>query len=242
MDERNSFRFGKTTIEYAVTRSARRKKTIQITLDPYDGVLVAAPMRAWKKSVEAFVRDRADWIVQKIGTSDLTPPRRQLVSGEELPYLGRSVPIVIETAELQTASVRFSNWEFTVQVLGRLSDDDRRLAIESAFEDWYRRQAGQRLPTVVDRWALRMGSSPTGVLIRGQRRRWGSCSADGTIRLNWRVVMAEPALIDYVVVHELLHLKVQNHSRDYWNALAQVMPDYLQRRQRLKDVGPYLTI
>ena len=94
------------------------------------------------------------------------------------------------------------------------------------------------LPEAVARWQGKVSrKQPSRVLIRNQRKRWGSCSSDGSIRLNWRVVMAEPALIDYVVVHELAHLDVMNHSPRYWKRVERVMPDYKARRKRLNDVG-----
>ena len=242
MAERGKFRHGTTTIEYTVTRSARRKKTIQITLDPYDGVLVAAPLRASKERVQSVVRDRADWIIRRTSTSVFTQRRHEFVSGESLLYLGRSVTMTVETTEENRILVKLDQLGFSVHVPARLNGDDRAAAIRSAFVEWYRRRADEQLPVVVQRWIPRIGSSPTELLIRGQRRIWGSCAADGTIRLNWRIIMAEPTLIDYVVVHELLHLKVRNHSQDYWAEFALVMPDYLRRRQRLNEVGPYLTI
>lgn len=242
MDERGSCRYDSTTIEYTVTRSPRRKKTIQITLDPYDGVLVAAPLRASKERVQSVVRNRADWIIRKTSAPEFTQRRREFVTGESLLYLGRSVKMTVDPTEKRWVLVELNPRSFSVQVPAQLNGDDRAAEIRSAFVEWYRRNANEQLPIVVRRWTPRIGSSPKNILIRGQRRIWGSCSPDGTIRLNWRIVMAEPALIDYVVIHELLHLRVRNHSQEYWREFSQVMPDYLQRRQRLKEVGPYLTI
>ena len=75
------------------------------------------------------------------------------------------------------------------------------------------------------------------ILIRDHRSYWGSCSHDGTLRFNWRVVMLEPALIEYLLVHELAHLEVRNHSADFWNLVARFLPDAKQRRRRLREAG-----
>lgn len=91
-------------------------------------------------------------------------------------------------------------------------------------------------------WADRLGCQVTRVITRDQRHRWGSCASDGTIRFNWRIVMAEPALIDYVVLHELLHLEIRNHGREFWEKLSAVMPDYRVRRARLREFGQTLVI
>jgi hypothetical protein len=79
-------------------------------------------------------------------------------------------------------------------------------------------------------------------MIRNQRRRWGSCSADGTLRFNWRLVMAPPAIIEYVVVHELAHLRVPNHSPAFWAEVARFIPDYKARRTALRQLGPSLSL
>ena len=74
-------------------------------------------------------------------------------------------------------------------------------------------------------------------MIRDQRQRWGSCAPDGTLRFNWRVMMLEPALVDYVIVHELAHLTVRSHSDDYWQLVIQVVPDAQERRRKLRAIG-----
>ena len=80
------------------------------------------------------------------------------------------------------------------------------------------------------------------VLIRDQRQRWGSYAPDGTLRFNWRVVMLEPDLVEYVVVHELSHLKISSHSAEYWAQVSSLLPDAQQRRQRLRVAGKMLPI
>jgi predicted metal-dependent hydrolase len=240
--EKGKYRFGDTVIEYSVIRSPRRKKTIEITLDPREGVLVAVPLRVSKKEIEAVVSKRASWIVRKATDDILNPRPREFVSGESLPYLGREVRLFVEPAETKQVAVKFDHWNFRLYVPEGLNGTERLPRIRSALTNWYRRRAAERLPQVVERWRHKVGHSPSRILIRSQSQRWGSCAADGTIRLNWRIIMAEPALIDYLVVHELTHLGVQNHSRKFWNEVARVMPDYMIRRQRLKEIGSYLSL
>ena len=87
-----------------------------------------------------------------------------------------------------------------------------------------------------------LGVHPTRILVRGQRKRWASCAPDGTLRFNWRTVMAPPALVDYVVAHELAHLRVRGHGAEYWAVVAQAVPDYRLRRERLREVGARLSM
>lgn len=242
MIERGTYEFGDTTIRYLVTRSKRRKKTVSIKLDPLEGAVIAVPHATSSEEVRAFIRKRAGWIVRS--TSKLVPPPRpkDFVSGESLPYLGRQVPMNIGRSMSKHTKVWFDQRTFHVEVPASLKGDERREKIRSAFENWYKQRAAEQLPVVVDKWTGRIGARPKEILIRSQRRRWGSCAQDGTIRLNWRVIMAEPALVEHVVVHELLHLKHLNHSDVFWQEFKRIMPDYEIRKSRLNEVGQRLDL
>ena len=188
MTEQGSVRFGDTDIEYQVTRSIRRKKTVEITLDHQDGVLVAAPVETPSQQIADVVRKRAGWIIRTASSSVLSPVRKRLVSGESLPYLGRQVRLYVEPSDVQKVEVLFSHWSFQVKIPYGLNGDERRLLIADGLERWYRRRAAIRLNDRLDRWVHVVGCEPKDVLIRNQRQRWGSCSPDGTLRFNWRVV------------------------------------------------------
>ena len=237
MGERGSVKFGETDIEYLVIRSVRRKKTIEITLDHQKGVLVAAPVETPSQQIADVVRQRAGWIIRTASNSALHSARKQLVTGESLPYLGRQVRLFVQPSDIQEVSVLFSHWSFKVELPYRLNGDERRLLIANALERWYRCRARARLTDRIKYWGPVIGREPKDILIRNQRKRWGSCSQDGTLRFNWRVVQLEPSLIDYIVVHELAHLLVLNHSGQFWDVVGRVMPDYSLRRQRLREAG-----
>jgi len=138
--------------------------------------------------------------------------------------------------------LRFDHWRFRLSVPEGLAGDARRAALERAVTRWYQARATERLTARVNRWAAIAGYAPTATLVRSQRQRWGSCGADGTLRFNWRIIMAPPALIDYVVVHELVHLRTRNHSAEFWAGVRDLLPDYRLRRALLREVGPGLTL
>jgi len=240
MSERDQVRYGNATLRFTVQRSARRKKTIEITLDPSDGILVAAPLAASAEFIRAVVVKRASWILARADERVLHPKPKLFVSGETLPYLGREVRLEVTHADAPAVRVRFSHWAFDVTVPSRLGGDERRTVVRAAFVKWYRRRAADAVRRSVAHWSEHLPVAPKGAVIRDQRRRWGSCGPDGTLRFNWRIVMADAALVDYVVVHELAHLVHRNHSREYWSTVERVMPDFRLRRQRLKEVGPRL--
>ena len=242
MAELGRVQFGDATIEYDVQRSDRRKKTVQITMDG-GRVVVAAPSDTPHSKLEAIVRKRAPWILRQAPGAVLQVPRKRFVSGETLPYLGRNVRLIVDPADVSSPGVRFDHWSFRIAVPIGLDESKRYEEIRKAIGQWYRQRAAQRLPRAVELWRKRMGWPETpGVLIRDQRQRWGSCAPDGTLRFNWRVVMVHPELAEYVVVHELAHLKVSSHSAEYWAQVSSLLPDAQHRRQRLREAGKMLPL
>jgi predicted metal-dependent hydrolase len=242
VSEHGLVRYGNSEICYAVIRSGRRKKTIEITVDGAEGVLVAAPLAASSQDVRNVVLRRAGWILAKANWDTPAAQSKFFISGETLPYLGREVRMDVTHDDVPTVHIRFTHWAFDVQVPSTLDGEPRREAIRNAFKRWYRRRALDAVRKSAARWQIQLGVCPARVAVRDQRQRWGSCAPDGTLRFNWRIAMAEPSLLDYVVVHELAHLLHRNHSRDFWAEIERVMPDFRIRRQRLKEVGPRLSV
>lgn len=242
MSEGGRVRFGDTTIDYEVRRSRRRRKTVQITVDG-GGVQVAAPMTTPDEDLRAIVRRRAPWILNHASNRMLEAAPKRFVSGETLPYLGRNVGILVEDAAVRSPEVRFDHWRFRIAVPETLDGDERYESIRRAVVRWYRARADERLNAVVDHWWPRLErGTRSRALVRDQRQRWGSCAPDGTLRFNWRTMMLKPALIEYVVVHELAHLTHRNHSPDFWGLVASLMPDAQRRRQILTEVGRTLPL
>ena len=237
MTERDRVRFGDTDIEYQVRRSSRRRKTVQVTVDG-GGVQVLAPATTSSNELRAIVLKRAPWILSHASTAALEAAPKRFVSGETLPYLGRNVRILVEPADVLSPSVRFDHWRFRITAPQTLGESERYEPVRRAVVDWYRTRASEKLPEMVERWWPRLGRGEgSRVLIRDQRQRWGSCSPDGTLRFNWRSMMVKPALIEYVVVHELAHLTHPNHSQDFWVLVHSVIPDAQHRRQALAEAG-----
>ena len=231
-----------SVIRYRVVRSARRKKTVTITLDRDRHVVVAAPLKTRNADIEAIVRKRAGWILRKLHEEDSRPQPRQLVSGESLHYLGRAVPISVQTTDGLTPSVKLEDCTFRIECPEYLEGEERRTALREALMNWYWGRADETIQQSVERWQSRVGRKPVRISLGNQKSLWGSCSSKGSLRFNWRIVMAPPALIDYVVVHELCHLVVANHSDRFWEQVARLMPDYSQRRLKLRKLEPLLTL
>ncbi len=175
-------------------------------------------------------------------TQQLLPFPTRFVAGDTLPFLGRSIPLVIATDRtVRTPQVHFEANCFRVVMPPGRPPADRAERIRHAFVAWYRREAERRLNDSIERLYPRF-DVPTKprALIRDQRGRWGSCDRDGTLCLDWRNVMLEPVLFDYTVAHELAHLAAGQHSDAFWKRLTRVMPDARERGRRLADAGRQL--
>ena len=248
---RRKLRLDDTLIEYSVRRSRRRKKTVQISVSG-GAVVVSAPMHTPDREVQAIVQKRSGWILGKLEADAQRPPPLPLVTGDMLPYLGREVVLVVEEADISRCSVRLDDDSLLVVLPLGLAGDERRDAVRAALATWYRARAAELLADSVARWLPVMSRSRPPrpertncnprVLVREQRTRWGSCSADGTLRFSWRLAMVEPELIDSVAVHELAHLEVMDHSPAFWDVVLRAMPDAKERRKRLGEAGRRLPL
>jgi predicted metal-dependent hydrolase len=240
--ERSEVRFGRTAIPYRIVRG-RRQKTVAIVIDPQDGVLLRAPAATPAERLDAIVHKKATWILERLRKlRDLPPPPspRQFVSGETFLYLGRQHRLRVERiAELAGRVCLRSGW-LVAEVPETAPVAERPVLVRKLLVTWYRRHAAEKISERASWWSERLSLRPAGVLIRSQEKRWASCDPAGVLRFNWRIVQASPRLLDYVVVHELIHLVHPDHTTAYWAALGQALPDYEDRRDLLRKIGARL--
>ncbi len=211
-----------------------RRRTIALTVE-FDGRLtVRAPLRSTDEYLRGLVEKKESWIRSRQESMRLrprfSPPR--YVEGERFWLLGETHPLRI---------VEHQSSPLILEDGFRL----RRAAQPRAaahFERWYREQARRLISERVEFFARRHGYSYRALRITSARTRWGSCSTRLTLSFAWRLVMAPPAVIDYVVLHELAHLKVHNHSHRFWSALEKLLPDYRERKTWLDQNGHLLRL
>ena len=233
-------RFGDAVIDYEIRRSARRHKTLEITAGP-NGVRVAVPAATRPEDIAAFVRSKARWVLDRLATEPAEQAPPQLPG--TLPYHGRSLSLTVGSDDIVDVDVRFRPWELQVLLPVDVDPADAAPQIRSAVAEWYWLRACEHVSIGVDRWWPEMGGgSKPEVLIGDQRRRWGSCAACGPLRFNWRLVMLEPRLLDYVVVHELAHLTELNHGPDFWALVSSVLPDVNERKAALRAIAGTLPL
>lgn len=238
--ERSVVQFGKTRLAYAIHRT-QREKTVAVAVDPVRGIEVRAPRSTSIERLDQIVRRKAKWIVERRRRQEDLPPaprRREFVNGETFLYLGRQYRLKIEAVDTrgEAPHVRLAGRWLLVR-RGRDSGDSSR-EVRDLLVAWYREHARRRFPERVQFWSTALRAQPAGVLVRDQRKRWGSADANGVVRFNWRISQAPISLVDYVVAHELVHLEHPDHTREFWAKLGQVMPDYEGRREELRVLGP----
>lgn len=232
------------SVPYDLKRARRR--SIGFTVSE-DGLRVSAPKWVPLGDIDKALQQKGEWILRKLVEQRERARRTQAArvhwgDGCSLPYLGEPLIVVLDPA-LTGARLDEgqSDAQPTLASVARrmlyigLPQDAAPDQIRDTVQAWLQRQARQRFEQRCRHFAEPLGVTMTGLRLSSAQTRWGSASADGMIRLNWRLIHFSPALIDYVVAHELAHLKEMNHSPRFWAVVRSVMPDYELARDRLKQ-------
>ncbi|WP_323762257.1 SprT family zinc-dependent metalloprotease [Maricaulis sp.] len=220
-------------VRYALRRSARR--TIGFTISR-DGLTVAAPKRAGAREIRRGLESKAGWILAKLDAWASRPAPREpgFQTGETLPWLGGELTLELRGEGVRT-TVRRDGDRLIVRHDPDLTGELRRRTLGQALQRYYKREGTALMTPRVEHYAARLDRPVRKVIVRDQKRRWGSCAPDGTIRLNWRLMGFPEPLIDYVCAHEAAHLVEANHSPAYWRVVESLMPDWKPRRRQMRD-------
>jgi predicted metal-dependent hydrolase len=216
-------------IAYSLTKSSRKTASIYIERD--GSISVLAPKEWSKPQIEEVLERKRPWIYRGLAEwEDLNAARvtREFVSGEGFLYLGRTYRLRI--IEKQSKPLQLKEGYFYLRA------DSAESAFE-AFKEFYRTKAQPKLEDRVAYYQAKLGVTPGVVRVMELKNRWASCSADGSLNFHWKCMMAPLNIIDYVVVHELVHLKHKNHTDTFWRLVDKVMPDYRERKEWLRQNG-----
>ncbi|MDO8249407.1 MAG: SprT family zinc-dependent metalloprotease [Rhodoferax sp.] len=241
---------GGMVVAYALRRSARR--SIGFSVGP-EGLAVSAPKWVPLHEIDQSVRDKSGWIVQKLRQTRerherLESARIEWKDGALFPFQGEPLRLVIEvhpaagaSAELKTraAGLPEGAWPATLErdLHLRLPLGATPEQIRDAVQAWLMRQARQIFSERLAHFAPQLGVQWHKLTLSSASTRWGSASSNGSIRLNWRLLHFKPAVMDYVVVHELSHLRVMDHSPRFWDTVRTIVPNYAELRGQLKEEG-----
>lgn len=210
-----------------------RARTARLVVD--DGaVVIYVPMSLPDERISRLVTDKKRWVKEKLYLHQQAMPvsSKEFVGGEAFPYLGRNYRLKVQAGPFQPVKLK-QGWLVVTMPRDAIAPD----MIRSALVRWYRVQAQERLTEKVQRYAKLIGVSPIAVGVKTFKSRWGSCSVRGEILFHWKVIMAPHSIVDYVVAHELCHLKHHDHSPAFWKSVERTIPEYLECKQWLKDVG-----
>jgi predicted metal-dependent hydrolase len=226
-------------IDYRVVRSRKRRKTLVLQIERNGSVTMRVPYHATQSEISSFFRQKLPWIKKKITEHKEVSKRpvfcRQFVDGEMFLYLGENYPLEIRTGIKAKENLTLSHGGFLL--LGNHGNGARDL-----FVKWYKRMAAEIFAERVRFYSRRLNLHPLDVRISSARTRYGSCTADNKLFFSFRLVMAPYSKIDYVIVHELAHIKIKDHSPKFWRYMEQVMPDYKAHRTWLRENSALLDI
>ncbi len=222
-------------LNFQLIRSTNRRKTISLHVREGGEVVIRAPYRVSKREIEEFIREKEAWILNKLAEEKERAKKLQkaFIPGEKFLYLGEWYPLQIEESDGDALPLKLSFGKFILN--GDHAQDARNL-----FVEWYKREAKEKIEGRVHYYSERFQLFPKGTRITGARSRWGSCSRDNRLSFSWRIIMAPLTIIDYVLAHELVHIREKNHSKKFWTALEAILPDYKQRRVWLRKNGHWL--
>ena len=229
------------TVGYCLERAQRRSIGLVVSSE---GLVVRMPQRATLRDLEDALQNKAGWILKKLEETQQRAQRQQSLrmnwhDGAQLPYLGQQIVLKLQplvTVRRQTAVLQPDPFPGNVPLLQipvPLMAGEQH--IKAPVQQWFMQQAQQHFRQRLDYFAPMLRVRWTRLGLSNAATRWGSAKTDGSIRLNWRLMHFRPAVLDYVVVHELSHLREMNHSPRFWETVGEVMPDYAERRKALRQ-------
>jgi predicted metal-dependent hydrolase len=219
-------------ITYTINRSRKRKKTISLQIRNEAELIISAPYFTGNDDISRFVEEKQTWInktIRKHKEDSLNSKAKEYNTGEHFLYLGQSYPLEVFFEPFENAGVVFWNNRF------HLNAQENKDLRKHYFVSWYKKKARDFIHQRVDYFRMMLKLQPENIRITSAESRWGSCSGDNNLAFTFRLMMAPPVVIDYVIVHELMHIKEKNHSPKFWQRVEEVMPEYRKHRRWLKD-------
>ena len=240
IEREDAVRLGAVEVPYVFKRMPRRRH-VHILVNEHGTIELRAPWRFSLSKARDVMHENAQWVVRTLqGVRERIAQRPRLVTGTRLPLQDESLRLEVRPRAqidlFDDARPRRGRVERRGTVLRVVPASLAEADLRGLLESWYRREAAGRLAARIEHFSPRLGVRPAKLTIRGQRSRWGSCSGTGTVSLNWRLMMVPGALADYVVVHELCHLRHMDHSPQFWAMVSSAIPDFRECRRRLNTL------
>jgi hypothetical protein len=226
-------------LKYKVERSPRT--TADIIVERDGSVLVRAPDSLPDERIDGLIETKRYWIYRALAEwRDLnaTRVRREIKAGEGFLYLGRNHRLSLVSE--QKVPLMLKDGRFCLR--RDLVEQGDAAGAQAAFRHFYIDKGEQKLTERTAYFSPKVGVAPTGLIVKELGNRWASCSPTGSLAFNWKCMMAPLSIIDYIVVHELCHMREPDHSEQFWNEVDKVIPDYQQRKKWLRTNGAGLDV
>lgn len=240
-----TFTYGTTVVDYNLIRN-KEADNVSIAVEWQNGVTVTAPESLTIEKINSTLHKKGSWILNKwheINEIVEAPTPKEYVSGEKFAYLGRQYRIkIIKEDSSNKVNLVFFRGRFIATVPRNLSAEELRNELYTSFKEWYITLGQAKVQERLKYYQQHMDITPSKVVLKEQKMRWGTCTKEGAIYMNWRIIMAPVPVLDYILVHELAHIKYPNHSNEFWRFVQSILPDYKQRKEWLRINGPKLTI
>jgi predicted metal-dependent hydrolase len=224
-------------ISYTLKRSARAR-CARLEIRQATGLTIIIPKSYDITDISGLMQKKKRWILNNLTRYCQTRPPaigKELKSGDSIPYLGGTLKLVLRQNQDSAYSAILENNNLII------SPGNKDNGLGLVLEQWYRMQAAHLIKEKADKLSTRFGLAYNRLTIRGQRSRWGSCSHKGTLSFNWKLMMTPEPVVDYVITHELLHLKEMNHTRRFWRLVEEHCPHWREHRKWLKEHEAELT-
>ncbi|MFD3158381.1 M48 family metallopeptidase [Haloimpatiens sp. FM7330] len=234
-----NFKYENTLIEFEIKRSKR--KTLQIQIDPTGNILVKVPQKISQNRIIELVQSKQKWIIKnlnKIKQIDFESIKKKFVQGEKFLYLGNEYLLKIE----KNNNVKIPVIQLNENKLYIESNCESDEVISKYLIKWYKKMAQKIISERVKYYQKYFIEKPKLVKAKEQKRRWGTCTGINNLYFNWRIIMAPIEVIDYVVVHEMSHMPHKNHSKEFWNEVESILPQYKEQKKWLKENGIMLDV
>jgi predicted metal-dependent hydrolase len=222
---------GKEPVSYTLKRSPTARY-VRLEIRPEQGLIVTLTKRSNEDFARKFIKQKEKWILnhlekrRKLQSEKIA---RENETGDTVAYLGEDLQVKFRDDPEKPLSVKREGQCLYVNL------DHSEVDMKDAANAWCRLQAAKLIRTKADWMSIRMGINYGKASLRGQRTRWGSCSHKGNLSFNWKLVRSPEPVIEYVVVHELAHIREMNHSKDFWNLVSKYCPQYKVHRKWLRD-------
>lgn len=219
----------------------RRRRTVLLKVSGPDKISVTAPLYVKDADLENILIAKKRWLSNRIKDQQrlaTNPANQAVAAGLPLLFRGKTYQLALKESPRSSSSVSISSDHIIVSIPPAYSTSHEYLS--SVLQKWYVSQATALLHERTKYWAAKIGVTPSRLTMRDQKTRWGSCSSKGNVNYSWRLVMAPDAVVDYLVIHELCHMHIPNHSADFWQLVSRYSPDYDKHRQWLHENGKVL--